>query len=142
MVTVHATTGGQEILDQLPKPGAGDLRKNRSIFNNLIPPTTGAAEALSLGLPEIKDIGFAAESVRIPINTGSIVILTLDLKDENPDRPIDRDRINGIYREAAEGQFRKYITYTHTQNVSSDIIGTASAAIIEGKETRSRTGRS
>ena len=140
MVTVHATTGGQEILDQLPKPGTDDLRKNRSIFNNIILTTTGAADALSLVLPEIKDIGFAAESVRIPINTGSIVILTLDLKDENPDRPIDRDRINGIYREAAEGRFRKYITYTDTQNVSSDIIGTASAAIIEGKETRSRTG--
>jgi glyceraldehyde 3-phosphate dehydrogenase len=140
MVTVHAATGNQEILDRLPETGTDDLRKNRSIFNNIILTTTGAANALSLVLPEIKDIGFAAESVRIPINTGSIVILTLDIKDENPDRPIDRDLINGIYRDAAEGRFRKYITYTDTQNVSSDIIGTASAAIIEGKETRSRTG--
>jgi glyceraldehyde 3-phosphate dehydrogenase len=64
----------------LPKAGADDLRKNRSIFNNSILTTTGA-NALSLVLPEIKDIGFAAESVRIPINTRSIVILTLDVKD-------------------------------------------------------------
>jgi len=140
MVTVHGTTGTQEILDQLPKDGTDDLRKNRSIFNNIILTTTGAADALSLVLPEIKDIGFAAESVRIPTSTGSIVILTLGLEDDNPEHPIDRDQINGIYREAAEGRFSKYITYTDSQNVSSDIIGTASAAIIEGKETRSRTG--
>ncbi|MBN2061857.1 MAG: glyceraldehyde-3-phosphate dehydrogenase [Deltaproteobacteria bacterium] len=140
MVTVHAATGTQEILDRLPNSGTYDMRKNRSIFNNIILTTTGAANALSLVLPEIKDIGFAAESVRIPINTGSIVILTLDLKDENPDRPIDRDQINGIYREAAVGRFRTYVTYTDTQNVSSDIIGTASAAVIEGTETRCRTG--
>ena len=141
MVTVHATTSNQEILDRLPKTGADDLRRNRGIFNNIILTTTGAADALGLVLPEIKDIGFAAESVRIPTNTGSIVILTLGLKDENPDRPIDHHQINGIYRKAAEGRFSKYITYTDTQNVSSDIIGTASAAVIEGKETRSRTGK-
>jgi glyceraldehyde 3-phosphate dehydrogenase len=53
---------------------------------------------------------------------------------------MDPAGINKIYREAAEGPFGKYITYTDSQNVSSDIIGTVSAAIIEGKETRCRTG--
>ena len=141
MVTVHATTGSQEILDHLPSAGSGDLRKNRSIFNNVILTTTGAADALKLVIPEMKDIGFVAESVRIPTNTGSIVILALNLQDKDPENAIDRDTINGIYRRAAEGYLSQYISYTESQNVSSDIIGTASAAIIEGRETRAHTGR-
>jgi glyceraldehyde 3-phosphate dehydrogenase len=141
MVTVHATTGSQEILDQLPAAGSKDLRKNRSIFNNVILTTTGAADALGLVIPEMKGIGFMAESVRIPINTGSIVILSLNMQDADPVHAIDSDRINEIYQKAAEGYLSQYICYTESQNVSSDVIGTAAAAIIEGGETRTRTGQ-
>jgi glyceraldehyde 3-phosphate dehydrogenase len=141
MVTVHATTGSQEILDQLPSAGSSDLRKNRSIFNNIILTTTGAADALGLVIPEMKGIGFMAESVRIPINTGSIVILALNMQDEDPENAIDRNRINEIYRRAANGYLSPYLSYTESQNVSSDVIGTTSAAIIEGGETRTRTGQ-
>jgi len=35
MVTVHAATGSQQVLDRLPKTGATDFRKNRSIQNNI-----------------------------------------------------------------------------------------------------------
>jgi glyceraldehyde 3-phosphate dehydrogenase len=140
MVTVHATTGTQEILDQLPSPGTDDLRKNRSIFNNIILTSTGAAKATALVIPEMKNIGFVAESVRIPTNTGSIVILTLSIQDDDPEKPIEPDKINRLYREAAEGRLSRYLSYTDTQNVSSDVIGTVSAAIIEGRETRAHTG--
>lgn len=140
MVTVHATTGSQEILDQLPSAGAGDLRKNRSIFNNIILASTGAAQAAALVIPELQGIGFIAESVRIPINTGSIVILTLSIQDDEPDNPITPERINNIYREAAEGYLSRYLSYSDSQNVSSDIIGTVSGAVIEGRVTRARTG--
>jgi len=36
MATVHAATGSQQVLDRLPKSGAKDLRKNRSILNNIV----------------------------------------------------------------------------------------------------------
>jgi glyceraldehyde 3-phosphate dehydrogenase len=52
MVTVHATTSGQEILDRLPAAGSEDLRKNRGVFNNIILTTTGAADALSQVIPK------------------------------------------------------------------------------------------
>jgi len=58
MVTVHAVTGSQVVLDRLPKEGAKDLRRTRSIFNNIILTTTGAAQALALVIPEMKRIGF------------------------------------------------------------------------------------
>lgn len=139
MVTVHASTGSQEVLDRLPDGGAKDLRKNRSIFNNIILTTTGAADALGLVIPEMKQIGFMAESVRIPTNTGSLVILVLNFQDDNPEAPIRRELINEIYVKAADGYLSDYLSYTDSQNVSSDIIGTAAAATIEGRETHTRT---
>ncbi len=140
MVTVHAATGSQQVLDRLPKTGAKDLRKNRSIFNNIILTTTGAAKALALVIPEMKNIGFIAESVRVPTNTGSLIVLVLTIHDESLEDPINRNVINSIYKNAAEGPMKGRLLYTETQHVSSDIIGMpAAAAIIEGTETHTRT---
>ncbi len=140
MVTVHAATGSQVVLDRLPKAGAKDLRKNRSILNNIILTTTGAAKALSLVIPEMKEIGFIAESVRIPTQTGSLIVLVLTIQDESLEKPINRDQINGIYKAAAEGPMKGRLVYTEEQNVSTDIIGVPeAAAIIEATETHTRT---
>lgn len=140
MVTAHAATGSQKVLDAVPKAGATDLRKNRSILNNIILTSTGAAKALPLVIPEMSEIGFMAESVRIPTSTGSLVILTVNLQDEGIDNHINRAQINGIFREAAEGPYAGHLVYTEKQNVSSDIIGfPAAAVIIEATETHTRT---
>lgn len=137
MVTVHAATGSQQVLDRLPKTGASDLRKNRSIMNNIILTTTGAAKALALVIPEMKSIGFIAESVRIPTSTGSLIVLVLNIQDDI-EMPIKRDDINGIYRDFAKDS--PYLEYSEDQNVSSDIIGVPFAAsVIEGTETHTRT---
>lgn len=137
MVTVHAATGSQQVLDRLPGAGATDLRKNRSILNNIILTTTGAAKALALVIPEMASIGFMAESVRIPTSTGSLIILVLNLQDDF-DNPIKRNDINSIYEEYAK--VNPYLLFSDQQNVSSDIIGMpAAAAAIEGTETHTRT---
>jgi glyceraldehyde 3-phosphate dehydrogenase len=137
MVTVHAATGSQQVLDRLPKSGAVDLRKNRSILNNIILTTTGAAKALALVIPEMASIGFMAESVRIPTSSGSLIILVLNLQ-EDSGKPIKREDINSIYRDYAANN--SYLLFSEQQNVSSDILGTpAAAAVIEGTETHTRT---
>jgi glyceraldehyde 3-phosphate dehydrogenase len=137
MVTVHAATGSQEVLDRLPGAGASDLRKNRSILNNIILTTTGAAKALGLVIPEMKSIGFIAESVRIPTTTGSLIVLVLNLQDEL-ENPIKRTLLNSIYEEYAKTS--PYLIYSTEQNVSSDIIGVPRAAVtIESTETHTRT---
>ena len=140
MATVHAATGSQQVLDRLPKTGAVDLRKNRSIMNNIILTTTGAANALRLVIPEMKDIGFIAESVRVPISSGSLIILVLNLQEELSGEPISRELLNAVYREAASDDSKGYLSYTDKQNVSGDIIGMPrAAAIIEGHVTHTRT---
>jgi glyceraldehyde 3-phosphate dehydrogenase len=140
MATVHAATSSQEVLDRLPEAGKTDLRKSRSIMNNIILTTTGAANALRLVIPEMKDIPFIAESVRIPTSTGSLIILVVNLQEEPAAERIDRARINAIYRQAAADSPDGYLVYTEQQNVSADIIGMPrAAAIIEGHETHTRT---
>jgi len=137
MVTVHAATGSQQVLDRLPNAGATDLRKSRSILNNIILTTTGAARALGLVIPEMKNIGFIAESVRIPTSTGSLIVLVLNLQDDL-ENPIKRDLINSIYDEYAQDS--PYLDYSEDQNVSSDIVCIPCAAtVIEGTETHTRT---
>ena len=140
MATVHAVTGSQQVLDRMPKTGAIDLRKNRSVMNNIILTTTGAANTLRLVIPEMKQIGFIAESVRIPTNTGSLIILVLNLQEELSGESIRRELINNIYRQAASDDPRGYLYYTDKQNVSEDIIGMPLVAtVIEGHETHTRT---
>ncbi|MGW8161612.1 MAG: glyceraldehyde-3-phosphate dehydrogenase, partial [Desulfobulbales bacterium] len=125
------------VLDRLPAAGTSDLRKNRSILNNIILTTTGAARALGLVIPEMKNIGFIAESVRIPTPTGSLIVLVLNLQDDL-ENPIKRDLINSIYREYAQNS--PYIDYSEEQNVSVDVICVPCAAtVIEGTETHTRT---
>ncbi|MBU0996071.1 MAG: glyceraldehyde-3-phosphate dehydrogenase [Proteobacteria bacterium] len=140
MATVHASTGSQQVLDRLPKSGVSDLRKNRSIMNNIILTTTGAAKALSLVIPEMANIGFIAESVRVPISSGSLIILVLNLQEDVVGGEIRRNVINDVYRNAALNDPNKYLHYSDKQNVSNDIIGLPrAAAIIEGHETHTRT---
>lgn len=141
MATIHAATGSQQVLDRLPGAGKTDLRKSRSILNNIILTTTGAAKALQLVIPEMATIGFIAESVRIPTSTGSLIILVMNFQEELNKKPIRREMINQIYRDAAAKNDNGYLVFTEKQNVSSDIIGTPkAAAVIEGHETHTRTG--
>ncbi|MBW2192788.1 MAG: glyceraldehyde-3-phosphate dehydrogenase, partial [Deltaproteobacteria bacterium] len=140
MATVHSITGSQEVLDRLPKAGAIDLRKNRSVMNNIILTTTGAAEALRLVIPEMEEIGFIAESVRIPTSTGSLIILVVNIQEELTGELISREQINDIYSQAASLDPNGYLHYSEKQNVSGDIIGLPkAAAVIEGHENHTRT---
>ncbi|HAH56821.1 MAG TPA: glyceraldehyde-3-phosphate dehydrogenase [Bacteroidales bacterium] len=143
MSTIHASTSTQSILDAVPKTGSGDLRKSRSVFNNIIITSTGAAKALEKIIPEVQKIGFMADSVRIPTNTASLIILNLTFHspvNEIGEPVVTADLINDIYKQAAEGPLAGMLEFSMQQNVSADIIGRTSAVVIEGIETHTRTG--
>jgi glyceraldehyde 3-phosphate dehydrogenase len=63
MSTVHAATNSQSVLDSVPKAGAKDLRRNRSVLNSIVLTSSNAAQALELVVPEVRQIGFMADSV-------------------------------------------------------------------------------
>ena len=140
MATIHAATGSQQVLDRLPKAGKTDLRKNRSIINNIILTSTGAAKALRLVIPEMEHIGFIAESVRVPVSSGSLIILVLSIQESPSEEPVRRGVLNAVYDQAAQLDPNGYLKYTEQQNVSGDILGSPqAAAVIEGDETHTRT---
>jgi glyceraldehyde 3-phosphate dehydrogenase len=79
MVTVHAYTNDQSILD-LPH---NDLRRARAAAVNSIPTSTGAAKAVGIVIPELKG-KLNGYSIRIPIPDGSITDLSVILNRDTP----------------------------------------------------------
>lgn len=143
MSTVHAVTPSQPVLDTVPKAGATDLRKSRGALGNVVLTSTNAAAALELVMPEIARIGFMADSVRIPTNSVSLIILNVTFQSEalaDGTVSVGRDVVNAIYREAAQSEARGLLKYTEEQNVSADMLGEDAAVVIEAAETHTRTG--
>ncbi|HSH75202.1 MAG TPA: glyceraldehyde 3-phosphate dehydrogenase NAD-binding domain-containing protein [Longimicrobiales bacterium] len=143
MSTVHAVTNTQRVLDGLPSAGARDLRKSRSALNSIILTSTNAARALESVIPAIKDIGFMADSVRIPVPTESLIILNVTFQsrvDGDGKSNVSREALNRIYAEAAAGPQAGLLVYSDEQNVSADVTGMKAAIVIEGVETHTRTG--
>ncbi len=142
MSTVHAVTNTQAVLDSVPKAGEKDLRKNRSILNNIILTSTNAAEALSQVIPQVKSIGFMADSIRVPTNTESLIVLnvTFQAVTGGDGAPVINTRlINGIYKGRAEKDPEHLVVYSEEQNVSTDLIGTDAAVVIEGQFNHTRS---
>lgn len=143
MSTVHAVTNTQSILDSVPKAGEKDLRKNRSILNNIILTSTNAAEALGQVIPEVKNIGFMADSIRIPTNTLSLIILNATFQaktnEDGSGSALYTKTLNEIYKKVAESNPEKLLLFTMEQNVSTDLIGLNAAVVIEGQFNHTRT---
>lgn len=143
MSTVHAVTNSQAVLDSMPKTGEKDLRKNRSILNNIILTSTNAAVALAEVIPEVKNIGFMADSIRVPTNTESLIVLNITFQSkmgqDGTVLKLDTNTINQIYQAVGERDPEKLLVFTMNQNVSSDLIGLNAAVVIEGQFNHTRT---
>jgi glyceraldehyde 3-phosphate dehydrogenase len=143
MSTVHAATNTQSVLDSVPRAGEKDLRKNRSILNNIILTSTNAAEALAQVIPEVKNIGFMADSIRVPTNTESLIVLNVTFQSrinkEGTAPTISTKMINDLYRHVAENDHENLLIFSEEQNVSVDLIGVDAAIVIEGQFNHTRT---
>lgn len=142
MSTIHAATNTQSVLDSVPGAGEKDLRKGRSVFNSIILTSTNAAKALESVMPEIKQIGFMADSVRVPLPTESLIILNVTFQStiDGDKASVNHDVINQIYKDAAAGAQQGLLIYSEEQNVPADVLGMDAAVVIEGVENHTRTG--
>ncbi len=125
MTTIHAYTADQRLQDMPHK----DLRRARAAALNLIPTTTGAAKAVGLVLPELngKLNGYA---VRAPVATGSVVDLTVELKQDT-----SAEEINGAVEAAANGPLEGILAYTTDPIVSTDIVKDPHSSIFDAGQT-------
>ena len=143
MSTIHAVTNSQSVLDSVPKAGEKDLRKNRSILNNIILTSTNAAKALAEVIPQVQNIGFMADSIRVPTSTMSLIVLNATFQaranKKGAEMVINTKMMNELYRKAAENNPERLIRFTMEQNVPTDLIGVDAAIIIEGQFQHTRT---
>ena len=127
MTTVHAYTNDQRLADV---PHA-DFRRSRAAAENVIPTSTGAARAVGKIMPHLNGL-LDGIAVRVPVADGSVVDLSLQLRD-NP----SREEINAAVVEAAAGPLKGVMEYCTTPVVSSDIIGNPHSSIFDSLLTQS-----
>ena len=143
MSTVHAVTNSQSVLDSVPRAGTSDLRRSRSALNSIILTSTNAAATLEQVIPEIRNVGFMADSVRIPIPTESLIILNMTFQTRITDdgrSTVTREVINQLYADVAGDPGDGLLAYSERQNVPADVVGLRAAVVVEGVETHTRTG--
>ncbi|MCX6707184.1 MAG: type I glyceraldehyde-3-phosphate dehydrogenase, partial [Candidatus Woesearchaeota archaeon] len=131
MITSHAYTATQKLVDA---PDSKDPRRGRAAAVNMVPSTTGAAEAVVQTIPELKGKidGFA---IRVPIPTGSIITLTALVK-----KPATKEGINWLFSEVSKYHMKGVLEYTEDPIVSSDIVHNPHSCIFDAGLTKVTDG--
>lgn len=126
MTTVHSYTNDQVLIDVYHK----DLRRARSATQSMIPTKTGAAAAVGLVLPELngKLDGFA---IRVPTINVSLVDLTF-----TAGRDTDKNEVNAILKQAAQGHLQGILAYSDEPLVSQDFNHTSVSSTVDASLTK------
>lgn len=122
MSTIHSATAKQKAVDAR---AGRDWRTGRSVFNNIIPSTTGAAKAVGRVMPELKG-KMTGMSFRVPTNDVSVVDLTARLK-----TPATYEEICAKVKEASETYMKGIVSYIDDEVVSSDLLGDSHTCIFD-----------
>ena len=124
MTTVHASTSSQKTVDGV---SARDWRTGRSAINNIIPASTGAAQAVGRVLPELEG-RLTGIALRVPTIDVSIVDLTAHLA-----KTPTYEEICTEIKRASEEEFRGIIGYVDDAVVSTDFLGDPRTCIFDAK---------
>ena len=125
MTTIHSYTADQNLMD-LPHK---DLRRARAAALSMIPTTTGAAEATSLVIPELKG-KLTGMAFRVPTPNVSVVDLVVVLK-----KKTSPEEINQSFKEASQRSLKGILDYTDEPLVSKDFNGNSYSSIVDGLST-------
>ena len=124
MTTVHAYTNDQATLDIAHKKGI-KARRGRACAANIVPAATGAASAIGKVCPNLEG-KLAGVAMRVPVPTGSVVDLVLELK-----KNTTAEEINTALKDATN----ETLEYTDDPIVSSDVIGRRAGSVVDGLST-------
>lgn len=125
MTTTHSYTGDQRLLDASHR----DLRRARAAAVNIVPTSTGAAQAVALVLPELKG-KLNGIALRVPTPNVSIVDLVVQVE-----KSTIAEQVNDVLREAAEGELKGILGYNELPLVSSDYRGSDVSSIVDASLT-------
>ena len=146
MTTVHSTTASQKTVDG---PTRRDWRGGRSVNNNIIPASTGAAEAVTKVIPSLNNkltfvkilfpSGFtiltsfffffpSGMAFRVPTIDSSVVDLDVRLA-----KSTNYDDITKTFNNAAKNEYNGIVAVTEDEVVSTDFIGSTYSCIFDPK---------
>ncbi len=126
--TVHAYTASQSLVDG---PSKKDYRSGRAAALNVIPSTTGAAQATTEAHTDLAG-KFDGMAMRVPVPVGSIVDITFVAT-----RPTSVEEVNNALIAAAESErWQPIFAVTDEPLVSSDVIGARYGSIADISFTR------
>jgi glyceraldehyde 3-phosphate dehydrogenase len=124
--TIHSYTGTQSLVDGISSGKSRDFRRGRAAAMNIIPSTSGVTVSVTRAVKGLAG-KFDGMAMRVPSITGSLVDFTFVAG-----RPTTVDEINNIFRqEAQNSRWQGLLAVAEDQIVSSDVIGTTAAAIID-----------
>jgi glyceraldehyde-3-phosphate dehydrogenase (NAD(P)) len=125
MTTIHSYTGDQRILDASHR----DLRRARAAAVNIVPTTTGAAQAVALVLPEVagKLNGIA---MRVPTPNVSIVDFVAQVS-----KKTITEEVNEVLKKASQTTLKGILGYTDEPLVSVDFRKTDVSATVDSELT-------
>ena len=124
MTTVHAYTNDQASLDIAHKKGI-KARRGRACAANIIPASTGAASEIGKVCPNLEG-KLDGVAMRVPVPTGSVVDLVLELKTNTTVEDINN---------ALKAAQNETLQYTDDPIVSSDVIGRRCGSLVDGLST-------
>jgi len=125
LTTTHAYTSDQRIQDAPHK----DLRRARAAAYNIVPTSTGAANAVGKVYPPVDGKLFAI-AVRVPVITGSMIEVNAILE-KSP----SIEEVNSVFKSASEGAYKGVLEYSTDPLVSSDIVGNKHSSIFDSLMT-------
>jgi len=125
MTTTHSYTGDQRLLDASHR----DLRRARAAALNIVPTTTGAAEAVAKVYPAVsgKLNGIA---LRVPTPNVSVVDFVAQIE-----KPAIAQQINDAMKAAAEGPLKGILGYSDLPLVSIDYRKSNESSIVDSSLT-------
>ncbi|WP_323750591.1 ArsJ-associated glyceraldehyde-3-phosphate dehydrogenase [Marinobacter sp.] len=125
ITTIHSLTNTQTIIDAPHK----DLRRARSCGSSLIPTSTGSATAIIEIFPELKG-RLDGHAVRIPLTNASLTDCVFEVE-----TPTDRDTVNRLLKDAAEGPLKDILGYEERPLVSIDYKTDPRSSIVDALST-------
>ncbi len=125
VTTIHSYTNDQNLLD-LPHK---DKRRSRAAALSLIPTTTGAARAIALVLPDLKN-KFDGIAIRVPTPNVSLVDMVVEVQ-----KDASAEQINGLFEKYSKSSFKNILDICYEPLVSIDFNGSSYSSIVDAKNT-------
>ena len=128
--TIHSVTASQNAVDKL-KVGS---RTGRTLLNNIIPSSTGAARSIGKVIPELAGV-LNAIGVRVPVQNVSLLDLTVELEE-----CIDITNILQELTHQSQYSYKNLLHVEENELVSSDFISSPYTTIIDASSCMKQGG--